>query len=189
MQIVCQLKIGRVLNVGLLLDIVQEAPGSVFDEVGDKFESSRSTVVGIGDFGMMVTGAKVCEASYFHFLIPVDGKGENVLMIGPVHGEDEVEFSEVRGREAPGRSGDGVVAFAEGARHAGVGLFPGVYGKGAGGVAGDLVGKPGLPDEVTKDVVGGGGATDVAETHEENFVRAFHGGDGRKKSSTATAKE
>lgn len=74
-------------------------------------------------------------------------------MVFVVHGEDEVKLLEVGFLEPTGGSGDGVVSVAQSLRHAGVGLFSGVHGNGAGGVTGDLLGETGLLNEVAENVV------------------------------------
>lgn len=168
--------------------IIEEAPGTVLDEIGDQFETIFAPAVGIRDFGMGVMAAVVGEAADFRLLLRVGCQGFDVGPVFLIHGDDEVEMIKVGSLQAAGCSGHGIAASAQDSGHGGVGAFSALPVDGAGGVTGELFGEVGPGDEMAEDIFAGRRAADVAKANEEDFVRAFHGTNGRKGSPKGTAK-
>lgn len=134
----------------------QDPPAAVFQQADHMIETALAAIIGIRHPGIIVIATKADEGTDLRVMCSGWIEPLDVFEIRLVHGDDEIETPQVRGKDLPCTAMDRVAESREGIGHPGVRTRPFVMADGSSGI--DF--KFGLPciirDEFAKNDLGGG---------------------------------
>lgn len=133
-------------------------------------ETSLAAVIRIGNPGCLVTAAETHEGTDFVMMNPATVQTPDVLQIGLVHRQDQIEINQVPITNLPGMSISGDVFSEQGFGHAPIRRGSAVMADGSGRIDMKIRGSSGNGCLCPKDVFGGGRAANIAKANEQDSV-------------------
>jgi hypothetical protein len=152
--------------------VIEEAAARRLADVEHAFEAAGAAVIGVGHVFAVAGGELEEQAQLVRATFARERR--QVAVIGPVHGEDEVEFEKVFGpRLARAEVADLDPPLRRRAAGARVRAVTDMVVAGTGGIACDGVVEPRLTHKGIEHALGGGRAADVSHADEQD---TNHGG-------------